>query len=360
MSWLERRDRKTEHGYSKERLSAYLDGELLPREREAVEQHLAGCSSCRWEVETLRQTVQWASEMPVVPIPRVFTIPAQAAPARARRRWRFMPALQGATALVAALLFVAMAGEAMLTGSLPLVAPAPGSSQEAARVVETVVLEAEAAKMAPEVPEGMMSGAEAPAGEAEEAPMAQQLPESEVAVTQEMEPMMAVAPETAVEEQANLQSTPGIGGAMEGEAATAADVHEDAAVSPTPVLQGTQMPAEPPMPAASTTETETQRAMVAPTTTPLPSLAAPGTAVAAPGTAVAAPGTAVAASAPAEGEPALIEAPPPAAGGGLLSADEGQRQAPGWLRVVEYVLGVALILLTGTTIGLMVWRRQVG
>lgn len=353
MSWLERRDRKTEHGYFKERLSAYLDGELLPRERAAVAQHLAGCSSCRWEVETLRQTVQWASEMPAVPLPRVFTIPAQAAPARARRRWRFMPALQGATALVAALLFVAIAGEAMLTGSLPTLAPAPGSSQEAARVVETVVLEAEAAKMAPEEPGGMMAGASSPADESTEAPMAQQLPESEMAVTQEMEPMMAIAPEAAVEEQANLQLTPGIGGAAEGEAAAAADVYEGATLSPTPAPQETQMPAEPPMPAASMPQTETQRAMVAPTATLLPSLAEPGTAVAA-------PGTAVAASAPTEGESALIEAPPPAAGGGLLSVDEGQRQAPGWLRVVEYVLGVALILLTGTTIGLMLWRRQVG
>ena len=256
--------------------------------------------------------------------------------------------LQGATALVAALLFVAIAGEAMLTGSLPTLAPAPGGSQEAARVVETVVVEKEGEQIVQEVP-AAMAGPEEPVGEgmpeAAEAPMAQQVPEAEVAVTQEMEAMKATAPEAAVEEQANQQLTPGIGGAAEGEAATAADVYEDGTLSPTPAPQGTPLPPDLPLPAASVPETDTQRAMVAPTATLLPSLAVPD--------------TAVTASASAEGELALGEAPPLAVGGGRLDTGEG-RSVPGWLRVVEYGLGVVLILLTGTTIGLMVWRRQVG
>jgi anti-sigma factor RsiW len=348
MSWLERRDKQNKHSYFQERLSAYLDGELVPREKEAVEQHLAGCSSCRWEVETLRQTVQWTAELPAVPIPRVFTIPAQAEPARARRRWRLVPALQAATALVALLLFFAVAGESMLTGSLPLGAPAPGDSQEAARVVETVVVEKEVEKIVQEVPEAEVS-AEEPVGE--EAPLALEAPVMEEG-TPEMEPMMAVVPEGE-----NLQSTPGIGGGVEpeeGEATMAADVHEDAALSPTPAPQGTQAPpdvtapAEAPAPAESTAQAEAQRALVAPTPTPLPSLA-PDPTVAARAPTVIAPSTAVAAA----------EAPPPP-GDGLLATDEGRRPAPTWLRMVEYVLGVALILLTGTTIALMLWRRQMG
>ncbi|MGD8626933.1 MAG: zf-HC2 domain-containing protein [Anaerolineae bacterium] len=366
---MKRRDNKTEHGYFEERLSAYLDGELLPREKEAVEQHLVGCSSCRWEVETLRQTVQWTAELPAVSIPRVFTIPVQAEPVPVRRRWRLVPALQAATALVALLLFFAVAGESILTGSLPLSAPMAGESQEAARVVETVVVEKEMEKVVQEVPEAMV-GAEEPVGE--EAPLALEAPAAEMEVTQEMEPMMAVAPEGE-----NLQSTPGIGGGVEPEeveATTAADLHDDAALSPTPALQGTQAPPEAPAPAEPAAQTETPRALVPPTPTPLsslapaptvaalaPTVAAPGTAVAAPGTAVAAPGTAVAAPGTAVAAPgtavAAAEAPPPAQGGGLLATDEAR--SPAWLRMAEYVLGVALILLTGTTIALMVWRRQV-
>ena len=35
-------------------LSAYIDGQLDPRRQEAEEGHLAGCASCRQELEELR------------------------------------------------------------------------------------------------------------------------------------------------------------------------------------------------------------------------------------------------------------------------------------------------------------------
>jgi len=119
MSWLGKH-KQTEHRHFEEQLSAYLDGELLPREQEAVEQHLATCPSCRWNLNTQRQTVQWTSELPMVRVPRTFTIPVPAQPARAARRWRLLPALQGATALVALLLFFVIAGDVMLTGFQPV------------------------------------------------------------------------------------------------------------------------------------------------------------------------------------------------------------------------------------------------
>jgi anti-sigma factor RsiW len=43
MSLFRKNDSKTEHQWVEERLSAYLDGELSSRERDAVEHHLARC-----------------------------------------------------------------------------------------------------------------------------------------------------------------------------------------------------------------------------------------------------------------------------------------------------------------------------
>ena len=46
----------TEHHYFEQRLSAYLDGELLPQERDAVKHHLATCQACQWDIDTLAKT----------------------------------------------------------------------------------------------------------------------------------------------------------------------------------------------------------------------------------------------------------------------------------------------------------------
>lgn len=110
---------RTEHRYTEERLSAYLDGELTPQERVAVEQHLASCQTCRWNLHTLQQTVHLVAGLPTIPIPRAFTIPVTTRRARAPRRSWSLPLLQGATALVALLLVVVVAGDLLLTGLLP-------------------------------------------------------------------------------------------------------------------------------------------------------------------------------------------------------------------------------------------------
>ena len=86
MSWLRRTDNRTEHHYKEERLCAYLDGELPPQERRAIDQHLATCPACQWQLDTLRQTVQWTRALPCVPAPRVFTIPPFTEPVPAPRR----------------------------------------------------------------------------------------------------------------------------------------------------------------------------------------------------------------------------------------------------------------------------------
>ena len=148
MSWF-KAARTTEHRYFEERLSAYLDSELTPGEIGAVEHHLETCSECQWELDTLRQTTQWTRELPTLTVPRVFTIPVPAEPERSvRRRWSFLPVLQGATALIAVMLVFAVAGDLMFGGMPAGRAPdiayeqeVASSGVEATQVVEKAVEE---------------------------------------------------------------------------------------------------------------------------------------------------------------------------------------------------------------------------
>jgi predicted anti-sigma-YlaC factor YlaD len=130
---LKKPNDRTDHGYFEERLSAYLDGELVPQEQKAIEHHLDGCQICQWNLDTLQQTVQWTRELQPLTVPRVFTISAPAEPERsARRRWNLTPLLQGATALVALLLFFAVAGDFWLGSLREATVPDAWTEQEAA------------------------------------------------------------------------------------------------------------------------------------------------------------------------------------------------------------------------------------
>ncbi|HPZ84708.1 MAG TPA: zf-HC2 domain-containing protein, partial [Thermogutta sp.] len=53
-----------------ERLSAYLDGELSPQERQIVEKLLASDSAARQLVEELRAQRELIRQLPRFPIPR--------------------------------------------------------------------------------------------------------------------------------------------------------------------------------------------------------------------------------------------------------------------------------------------------
>lgn len=348
MSWLRKR-KETEHRNIQEQLSAYLDGELLPREREAVEQHLITCSSCRWNLKTLRQTVQWTSELPTVRVPRTFTVPVPARPVPAPRRWRFVPVLQGATALVALLLFFVIAGDAMLTGFQPVtmrrpetqalpveatsLAEARGAEVTATVLVETVVVEKEA--------EGLML---------------QEAPAAEEPAAEEAARMLEVAPaETAtviVGEEIRATMAPAGGGEGAEDARAEESVGEETvaveAAAPAP------LPSEPSLAeeAAAVLPTATTKAMIAPTLAPTATTEA-----------MTAPTPAPA--------PTEVAMPPPSAQvevGEALSVP-GREPASEWrhglkpavlmgVRWVEYALGVLLIVLVGTTIGAMVWRRS--
>lgn len=326
MSWFRQRDKTRKHSYFEERLSTYIDGELTPREQETVEQHLATCPNCRWNLSTLRQTVQRASELPAVQVPRAFTIPAAAEPVRpARRSWTLLPVLQGATALVALLLVFAVAGDAMLTGFAPRGYSGLPAMQEEVNVAETVLVE-KAVEEERQVEATVVVAAESEA----QAITAPAMPEPPAAEP-EAEMMLQVAPSapmtatgTTSDDLEEVAETV-MGGGMRGTDAASAEEAEDS-----PVPTGTPLPAA--------------EVMLAPT--PLPSLAAPETRAA-----LVVPTSEVLASKalePSEGEaPAQRET-------GLGAP------AIGWLRTAEYALGVALILLIGTTLTVVVWRRMMG
>lgn len=155
MSRFGKPDHRTDHRYFEDRLSAYLDGELVPQEHDAVARHLATCQACQWDLGTLQQTVQWMKELEPVPVPRVFTVPVPAPRERAAPRWRLVPVLQAATAFVALLLFFAVAGDFFLAGFRSGYAPEPMLMQDqapaAVEVTRVVELEMEVAEPAAEM-----------------------------------------------------------------------------------------------------------------------------------------------------------------------------------------------------------------
>lgn len=135
------RKRKEKH-IAPELLSAYLDGQVTPQECARVEQHLRACAACAHELEMLRYTTRLLRAVPRVSLPRAFTLSeadVRQTAARYRAR-RFSLYLQGATALVAAMLLVVMVGDVLL-GPQRVGAPQPLVMEKA--VVETTVVEAE-------------------------------------------------------------------------------------------------------------------------------------------------------------------------------------------------------------------------
>lgn len=128
--------RKVQH-LSTEHLSAYLDGQVTPEERQQVESHLRTCPQCAGELESLRHTVSLLHQVRQVAVPRPLTLrEMDVRPARAPQRAWLLPYLQGATALVSLLLVALVAGDLLLgLGGAPTARPA-------ALVVATVPVEA--------------------------------------------------------------------------------------------------------------------------------------------------------------------------------------------------------------------------
>jgi hypothetical protein len=117
-------------GHVLERLSAYLDGEILVTERQAIDVHLRECAECARRLEELAAVDEAARRMPLPEPPGYF----EAFPARLRERlgreqpsaapvhWR-LPAWTWAAA---AALFLAVITPAVLRRGSP---PAPGAPE---------------------------------------------------------------------------------------------------------------------------------------------------------------------------------------------------------------------------------------
>lgn len=83
-------------------LSAYLDGELNARRREAIEAHLAGCDACRRELASLRQVSAclqaWTAPEPAPDLSARFAERLAARTKRPDARWLAVPWLRAAAA----------------------------------------------------------------------------------------------------------------------------------------------------------------------------------------------------------------------------------------------------------------------
>ncbi|HSM56323.1 MAG TPA: hypothetical protein VK879_09240 [Candidatus Sulfomarinibacteraceae bacterium] len=120
-----------------ERVNAYLDGELSPREQEQFDQELAQDEALRAEVDALRQIQMSVRRLPRVRAPRNYTLdPAvYGRPARTEG-WQLYPMLRVATALTAFFFIIALALDLMTPAGVlgepvaGLLSPAAGDVQE--------------------------------------------------------------------------------------------------------------------------------------------------------------------------------------------------------------------------------------
>jgi hypothetical protein len=323
MSLFGKPNHTTKHQYFEEKLSAYLDGELVPQERDAVERHLATCQACQWDLATLRRTVKWMRELPTVPVPRVFTVPVSAMPARASQpRWRFVPALQVATAMVALLLFFAVAGDFMF-GSFRLAgsrAPTLMQEQSAPQVEVTKLVEV--LKEVAVTVEAEMVVETVQVEKAVSEPLAMAAPTAEPAPAEAAE-----APAEPEEGRVGVAGAPSAD-AVEEEMTSLAQADEATrtAIAPSAKVE------EPPSGAGGESTPN-----VLTTPSPLPTAAPPE--------------PTVVAAAP---EPAQ---PLPTEQDRALTLFERPRGIY-WLRVAEFALGVLLIFLTSFTVVFTVLRRR--
>lgn len=102
-------------------LSAYLDGELLPRETAGVQEHLLECRACREEYERLRVTKSLLGELPVAEPPAEFwggVRSPSASPAHRRAWWPPVLGRRPIWAVAAALVVVMLALIPLVKGTV--------------------------------------------------------------------------------------------------------------------------------------------------------------------------------------------------------------------------------------------------
>ena len=143
-----------------ERLSAYIDNQLSPAEKAALEARLANEADLQATLTDLRRTVRALRSLPAVKPPRNFTLTSEQAGVRARRGPLF-PVFRLAAALCTVLLVLAVARDYTASG-LAASAVANVTSQGGGA---TTVIAPNAAPLMTPSPEGSLEayGAGAPA-----------------------------------------------------------------------------------------------------------------------------------------------------------------------------------------------------
>lgn len=142
-----------------EKLSAYVDGALPPRDRAALEARLATEADLQLALEELRFVSTSLRRLPAVPVPRNFTLTRDALPAR---RGRPYPALPFATALATLAFLVVFGWDAWAPRAVVLGAQAPASEMQAeGRTLDTQADDVQALEMAAPAASGESATAEA-------------------------------------------------------------------------------------------------------------------------------------------------------------------------------------------------------
>jgi anti-sigma factor RsiW len=366
MNWLRKKNRQTEHDYTEDRLSAYLDGQLTSQERAIVDRHLATCEDCCSNLRTLGQTIEWTRGMTSVCIPCAFTIPATAESyrtVRAPRATLGLPLLRGATALVALLLVFVVAGDFLLGGlalrpaSQPIAlmtqAPAMKAVEEAAptAVAEEAMLmvaETEASAAAMALPPSAISSAEVSTSQPD-GTNADMLAPTLMAADAETAQARELAGEGPL-----LTATAPIESAVGGGPAGTPEVEKAAAAPATQeVAQSSFSVTAPITMTLAITAVQTATSTPAPEATPLAEPPAPMPApMESPAIAVALAPTAIAAAPEAD----VVEQD-------NAAGEEGQevgavrRAVVPWLSLAEIVLGIAFVLLASATLVITLRRR---
>jgi hypothetical protein len=365
MSDFRRTNSRAEHRRIREILSVYIDGELPSGDRARVEEHLAECADCTWELETLRQTVDLVGQLPKVPVPRAFTIHETPRPrwvSLFQARWAYTY-LKGATALAAALLILVLAGDALfqfqrsITGFAPAVAPAKELAAPATAPTVVAMQEAPPAPTeAPIPPEEALDEAEGAAyaevtpspspGEETKALVPMPTPTAPVAMgggptARDHDTATPLATPAPLVDKAEATGTPPPSAAMEAPAEKEAP---EAPVAPTAAPEATPQPQ---MTATPLVATPLAPVSATPQATPTPLAVATVTATA---TSVPTVTPLSMARAPAEGRPTEEK--------GALAGPPARPRGPRLtlLRVIEASLCLLLMVLIAAT--LIVRRRS--
>jgi hypothetical protein len=349
---------KAEHRRIREMLSLYIDGELSSGDRARVEEHLAECDDCTWELETLRQTVELVGQLPKVPVPRAFTIYETPRPrpfGLFQARWVYTY-LKGATALAAALLILVLAADALFQFQRMTASFAPAKEFAAPAAAPTVVARQEAPPAPTEAP-GL---AEEVLGEAEVTPSPSAIEETKALVPMPMPtPMAPAARDDGLAARAGAAATPLATPVPRVDKAEATGTPLPAAAMEAPAAEEGALEAPPPPAAAPTATPQPQM-----TATPIhaaPLVSASAVPSATPTPMAVATATATATSVPTATPVSMARAPAEVRATeekGALAGPPARPRSPRLtlLRVVEASLCLLVMVLIAAT--LMVRRRS--